>query len=377
MMKTLLKTSLYISLLTATACGSDGTERTRIQGTNFGGEVSTGQSNVAPDGSGNPDGLAAHLFTEQDAKEISPLVMAYKQSSTKAQNATQDASLNSERDFIKETLDAMMELTSHSPGRDFTITVTGDSAPNASALNQSLVVNKGIIDFASNLSLAMVLCHEVAHSTRNHSYRAEAEMQEYENKNKTKSDKLDSTLAELVAKNYDKEKGIFSHKKEDYQKVKPVWDAFWDGFIGFQKRFESEADVVGGRICANSGFTADEVEQGFITLFAKFGGSTATKSIDDQQFPVQQDEIGQLLHTIYASSSHPTDAERSEQIARIRPAFQEGASKTISDRWKKSFPGKSGLSLLPSNLTSGQLKIRHLSPIDSIVIRRTQSGIDR
>ncbi len=373
MMRLQTSTSLIAFIFTA-ACGSGGTERSRIQGSNFGGGAISGENNVAPE-SGEAS-VGGHLFTLKEAQDLSPLVMDYKESSTKAQVATQDATQNARRDFIGETLDAMMALEPHRPGRDFTITVTADPTPNASALNQSVVVNRGIIDFASNLSLAMVLCHEVAHSTRNHSSRAEAQMNDYENKNKTKSDTLDSTLSKLVAANYDKTKKIFSHKKEDYIKVKPVWDDFWNGFVAFQKRFESEADVVGGRICANSGFTADEVEEGFTSLFEKFGGGTVAKSIDDKEYPdIELADIGELLHKIYASDSHPTDAERAEQMERIKPAFKQGATKTIAERWKKSFPGKSGLTLLPYHLTSGQVRIHHQSPLDSVMIRRTQSRI--
>ena len=375
MMRLLRTTSLYITLLLPAACGGGGTERSRVAGSNYGGSPVSSENNVTPTTSN--EGLTGHLFTLKDAQELTPLVMPYQESSTKAQSATQDASLNEQRDFISETLNAMMDLQEHDPGRDFTVIVTADITPNASALNQSLVVNKGIIDFASNLSLAMVLCHEVAHSTRNHSARAEEQMQEYENKKKAKSDKLDAVLAKLVAENYDKTQKTFSHKKADYNDVKPVWDDFWTGFITYQKRFESEADVVGGRICANAGFTAAEVEEGFTSLFEKFGGGTIAKSIEDQEYTdIEEQDIGELLHKIYASDTHPTDAERTEQVVRVKEAFKEGASKTISDRWKNSFPGNAaGLTLLPSHLTSGKVRFNHQSPLDSVMIRRTQSRI--
>lgn len=374
MMKRVNPSIPYITLLLAVACGGGGTERTKIQGSNFGGDTNATENNVIS--TKDNEGLAAHLFTLKAAEEISPLVMPYKQSSTKAQSATQDATLNAQRDFISETLNDMMDLQQHKPGRDFTITVTSDPVPNASALNQSVVVNKGIIDFTSNLSLAMVLCHEVAHSTRNHSSRAEAQMQEYENKNKTKSDKLDAAIAKLVAENYNKTTKIFSHKKTDYAEVKPIWDDFWNDFVTFQKRFESEADVVGGRICANAGFSAEEVEEGFTTMFKKFAsGASVAKSISDKDYTVEEAAIGELLHDIYGTNSHPTDAERTEQIERVMTVFEEGSNKTIADRWKKDFPGKSGLSLLPSNLTGANVPFNHRSPLDNVMIDRTQSRI--
>jgi Zn-dependent protease with chaperone function len=365
---------LFTTLLLAVACGSGGTERRRVGGSNFGGSTVASQNNVAA--TGKNDGLASYLFTLKAAEQISPLVMSFKQSSTKEQDATQDSSLNAQRDFISETLNDMMDLKAHNPGRDFKVTVTSDTVPNASALNQSVVVNKGIIDFASNLSLAMVLCHEVAHSTRNHSSRAEAQIQDYENKNKTKSDKLDKTVAELVAANYDKSKKIFSHKNSDYVKVKPIWDDFWNGFVTFQKRFESEADVVGGRICANAGFSTAEVEEGFTSLFKQFAsGTTVPKNTADKDYTVEESEIGELLHEIYGTDTHPTDAERTEQIERVKTVFVQGTDKTIADRWKKDFPGKPGLTLVPFHLMSGKVAFKHRSPLDNVMIRHTQSSI--
>lgn len=314
--------------------------------------------------------LASWLFTLAEAEAINPLVLTYEAANAGDDAPVQSSSLTKTRDFIADFLGDMMVLAPHAPGRDFTVTVTDDSTPNASALNQSLVINKGIIDFASNLSLALVICHEAAHSGRNHSAKAEAQMTDYENKNKTKADDLDAALKQLVETNYNPSTQKFSHTESDYKRIKPLWDAFWGEFTEYQKRFESEADIVGGRMCANAGFSQEEVVEGFNSLFKLFKTMTV-KEMEFGTYTVPENEIGEFLHSIYNEDSHPTDQEREDQINRVRQAFKDGASKDIADRWKNDFP-KTSLRLTPDFSLLDHGNYRHRSPIDEAATARTQ-----
>lgn len=371
--RTPARTVILTSLLFLGACGQPqgASERSKSYGTapirngGNGQQTSANQNNNT-----NGDALASYLFSLADAKGITALVLPYAESSTKAQDDAQDASQNANRDFIAGILDDMMNLKPHAPGRDFTIVVSADPTPNASALNQSLVINKGIIGFAPSLSLAMVICHEVAHSTRNHSSQAETYMNEYENKNKAASDKLDAELKILVAKAWNKDTQKFNHTAADYKKIKPIWDAFWAGFIIYQKKLESEADVVGGRICANSGFSTDEVENGFNKLFDLFVGAPAAE-MNEGSYSVKEPDLGKFLQSIYGGDPHPSDTERRAQITRIKDAFVQGESPAIADKWKAHFTDNTGANLAPDALPDGHRRCAG----EDIMARHTQKAL--
>lgn len=366
------------SLLFQPACGDkeESTDRSKNYGTTPDGERGNPQQNPEnnPTDSattGSDPSLPSYLFSLADAQGISELVLPYVQSSTKDQTEAQDATQNANRDFIAGILDEMMNLKPHTPGRDFTVVVSADTAPNASALNQSLVINKGIISFAPSLSLAMVICHEVAHSTRNHSSQSEKFMTEYEIKKKSAAEKLDAELKTLVARVWNKDTQKFNHTTADYDKTKPIWDVFWGDFVIYLKKFESEADVVGGRICANSGFSTTEVEDGFNKLFDLFAGMSP-QPMKEGIYPVKESELGKFLQSVYGSDPHPTDAERRVQISRVKTAFVPGESTAIADKWKAHFVDKPGANLVPDSRPAGLI---HSQGVD-IMARRTQNTLN-
>lgn len=369
-------TSAMAAALAACGSGEQANNRSNAGGRNAGTGPSSkaGSANNATDDdsttSGGTGTLAPWLFSLTEAQAINPLVLPFEAASANDNAPPQSSSLTRQKNFISEILSDIMVLPAHSPGRDFKVTVTDDDSPNASALNQSLVINKGIMEFAPNLSLALVICHEAAHSGRNHSAKAEAQIQEYENKNKAKADALDTALQDLVETNYNPGTEKFTHRQSDYDRIKPLWDAFWGDFTNYQKRFESEADIVGARMCANAGFTQSEVVEGFTSLFKLFQGLTQ-KKLSPGTYTVREEEIGDFLHSIYSDDTHPTDREREDQILRVKQAFRENSIKDIAERWKNDFP-KTGLSLTPSFSLSVDAALKHRSPADDAAVARTQ-----
>lgn len=366
---------VFTLLLPLIGCGQseESTSRAKSYGTSPGGFRSSRQQAGGQDSAGS-DPTQPYLFSLSDAQAITELVLPYEPASASDVTDPQDATENANREFIAGILDEMMALKPHAPGRDFTVVVSADTTPNASALNQSLVINKGIIEFAPSLSLAMVICHEVAHSTRNHGSLTETFIKEYESKNKAASDELDAATIALVASAWNKSTQIFTHTPEDYQRVKPIWDAFWSGLTVNLKKLESEADIVGGRICANSGFSTAEVEDGFNQLFDLFSG-ISSKEVKYGSYPVKEQDLGKFLQTIYSEDSHPTDQERRQQITRVKAVFIQVESKDIADKWKTHFTDETGAKLTLDSMPA--MPTNHMQSLgEDIMARHTQSALN-
>jgi hypothetical protein len=207
------------------------------------------------------------------------------------------------------------------------------------ALNEKVVVNTGLLKIASGLSVAMVLCHESAHSARNHSHIYEQKLNDYDTQNKAKKDALDKALDTLLAAAYDEGTSTYTHRKADFDKAKPAWDAYWTPIDVVNKTIESEADIVGGQLCADAGFSQDEVVKGFTDLFNVFktldSGST---EVAEGEYEVKKDDLATFLQQLFGRQTHPTDDERLKQIARVEEVFKkDGTSPDIAQAWLSGF----------------------------------------
>jgi hypothetical protein len=290
------------------------------------------------------DGLPAYLFTLDGARKLKPLVRPLERA-TESDLPDNDASKNELRDLISDVLNDTMKLPVMSPGRNFNVRVARDNNVNAQALNENVVVNTGILNFAPPLSIAMVICHEVAHSTRNHSKEFETAVQGYDSGHGAAKAKYEAAMSDFLKNNYTESGKQLVVSQADYDKIKPLFDAYWGDLDITSRRIESEADIVGGQICANMGFTKDQVVQGFKDLFAQFQAHGATASFQPGAYTVDsKDDLPETLDEVFGRKSHPTDDERSEQVERVGDVFQgESAKDEIAQRWLKEYPDAAGI----------------------------------
>lgn len=318
--------------------------------------------------------LSPWLFSLEEAQAISPLVLPFV-AATGEEDSKHDTDFNAARDLIANFLSTTMKLAPHAPGRNFKVSVLNDEDTNAAAFNESLFFNTGLLNSASSLGVAIIACHEAAHSTRNHNSRGEKVLAEYETIFADKYAALEEAIEDLVSRRYDKAKGIFIHTVEDYEEMKSIWDDFWRVYASSQKKHESEADIVGGRICANAGFTAAEIQQGLSEIFMSLELLEESLSVEPGEHEVAEDELGEFLETIYGDS-HPTNTERLEQLSRVQGAFVTSKDTGVADKWKSNYPANGWTLAGTSDLKALKRVMHRLTPSQKMVARRIQMMLD-
>jgi hypothetical protein len=321
MQHTTLKTKylLYWAAITlCLGCGSTENNRTksRAEGNaeraateNYGGEASQGLP------------LPDYLFTVEQAREIVDLVSP-KETTNGAGAPPQLQKYDVFKQIFEEFLNRGMSLPEHAPGRKFDIYVIDQPEPNALTLNEMIVVHRGLIENVSPLSMALVLCHEAAHSTKNHGYKYEKQVKAYDPKVASSKVEAESAVEEYLARYLDRKNLTYTHNTREYAEASKKWNEYWHDLAVFAKTQESEADIVGGKICANLGFASTDVLEGatdlFSGLFKDLGASTQFR---DGSYKIEGLKIEQFVAALFAIDTHPTASERAQQFRRISEVF--------------------------------------------------------
>lgn len=323
-----------------------------------------------------PDGADAaltasrsgYLFEPADVDQLGKLVLPFIDIKAQSDSSTVVAKYESYRIFIGKELETAMAGVKLKPGRSFTINVNDNESQNAAmGGDQVLLINTGLLETMSVDGFVATLCHEIAHSVRNHAYHSH----KFFNESESSRD-----IETYVGKHYDTTKGEYKHDKAAYTKARKAWDAVAKDYGLAQKRRESEADVIGAVVCGKFGMAFDKYKQGIADLVSgtrfggvvnKEGGSSATTGTNapgangpgapagEDDFPppdsetvgppeiflagdgsgdtdpkdladgstlkVPASDIIDILFPL-APDSHPTPEERTEQLERLRQKLQ-------------------------------------------------------
>ncbi|SMF78373.1 M48 family metalloprotease [Pseudobacteriovorax antillogorgiicola] len=270
------------------------------------------------------ENLPPYLFKLSEAQQIAELVEAYLPTDYDMfADATAAANREELRAYFQSFLGSMMAIPGLSPGRELDVMVSDSDVPNASAAGQQIMINEGMLAVANSKSLLGVICHEIAHSSKNHSQKSEAD-QVFAG--------LDGFLQsnEFVTYINAAYNGTtYTHNKADYDALRKTWDEVAKDPSVYSRRHESEADIVGGMLCAHLGMSADEFYQSQLQLRkALEAGQGAPQSAnnlqDGTQIPIGQDEIQDFVTGfLFPLNSHPTGKERDSQLLRTKTAIQK------------------------------------------------------
>lgn len=323
------------------------------------GEDALNGGGVQGNGNGSPAGeqpqkpeppLAAYMVSETEIDTLLPIVQAYKPVDAAPETVASAAAFESARQYMERALNGIMSLKALAPGRQIKAFVASDPQVNAYADPwQQVVVNSGLLQQSPSAAAVMsVLCHELAHSARNHSFHV------MEGLTTGQSGRLFDTyitaLDDYLRQTFNPATGIYVHDSAGYARVKSVFDNYAAWKSPFDLTQEAEADAIGAMICATAGMPSEEFAAGqkafFDSLEALTEGDDAAgqgKAIepkdladgDSFQVPSAQD----LELFLFQAPTHPSHSERIQQMRQLtkRIAKFHDGSATQYKAWRDGY----------------------------------------
>lgn len=290
--------------------------------------------------------LPRYLFKRADIEKIKKIVEPYRPIPSSPIPSLRNAANLS--NFIETTVNASMKLPVHSPGRTFKVSIINNRSFNAFMTSDSRIgLHLPTAVETSDDELLAVICHEMAHSARNHGYKDAVELDR----------KIPSQLATRINTYFrsqlDQDRGIYTHNEPEYRKLREEWDQNFSEASDNLKRAESEADLIGARICNNMGMAIDVFTRALDTFFGRTGSGAKPRKLRDGD-AFSNVEAKTLVKVLFPITEHPTGQERTDQINRLQ-AYLKGnlndQDPNLYKNWKKGIKeavrsvGNRGLSL--------------------------------
>ncbi|MCX6130405.1 MAG: M48 family metalloprotease [Proteobacteria bacterium] len=331
-------------------------------------------SDSDPSNQGKPssgEALPPYLMSLEQAQAITTLIEPYQRPPFQEEPLPGVVSTNYSqlRSFIENFSNKVFLLPNLKPGRTFKVTIMEDEVFNASADGfQNIFINTGLVKTAGSLGSLEVVCHEMAHSSKNHSLKNPENMLSEAQKNTL--NQFHSKLDAYMNLAFDAAAGVYTHDRAQYLQLRQQWDQVGPELSNFFKHNKSEADVVGGMICAELGLAPIELltamkennklAEGLLAEQSK--QEDPTKIPDKTRINMTREEAESFVqYFLFPLASHPTDVEREKQIERVTPAIElrYRSVQTLVSEWKTEMASQSGLSLTggpdPSEIAKNQI----------------------
>lgn len=202
-----------------------------------------------------------YLYEMGDLAALGNLLLPYVQppeADAFANDANVATGLEAYREFLQQALSEGMQLRPLAPGRALKLRILKDASFNATMDSyQKMRVYTGYLTQGTPSGLIATMCHEIAHSARNHGM--------LKRKPGSAVEAIQTKIEKYLVQQYDVATSRYTHDKVAYLALRKEWDAGPAQTLGtLNKRTESEADIIGGMICGAFGMSAELYRQGFI-----------------------------------------------------------------------------------------------------------------
>jgi Zn-dependent protease with chaperone function len=295
-------------------------------------KVEVCQAAAARDSAGAEMGAEAeargYMFSTDDVEEITQLVEPYVSPGGSPSIDDESSDFGDVRGYVEEFLNRALAIAPLAPGRTVTVHVLDDDAINAYADGyQNVEVNTGYLKNIDAQPFLATLCHELAHSAKNHvvkriDFQLAAGLTPDLNA-------FDEASKAFFAKQYDTAKGVYTHDVDGWRRVDALWQKVAPRIGAFSKRTESEADIVGAMICGQLGMSPDRFIDGYREEAQVIERIYGRSSRDDVTGPAQLKDgetfkfpSDAMFTFLFPTDSHPTDDERESQLKRLEPIIQ-------------------------------------------------------
>jgi hypothetical protein len=275
--------------------------------------------------------LAPYLFKRDDFQKIKKIVDPYKPVASGSVPSVRNG--KNLVQFIESTINGAMKMSVHAPGRKFKVSIVDSKDMNAFMTGDSRMgLHLGTIAKSDENEILAVICHEMAHSARNHAYRSAQEP------NVRLPRKLLNQLNNYIGTQFDRNRATYVHNEKDYILLKKEWDEAIFEFETLAKKDESEADLIGAKICGNMGMDAQLYHNSIVSLFKKAGGDARPLKIKDGSTfaNVTQNAMFKVLFPIF---KHPTHEERDQQLSRLKSLLKTSSLDQDSTFYKSWIAG--------------------------------------
>jgi predicted Zn-dependent protease len=183
-----------------------------------------------------------------------------------------------------------------------------------------------------------IVCHELAHSALNHSFKT---FKKFDDPNITAA--FDARDTYMTA-HYDEARGVYRHERAAYAAAVQRFSAGTGELSVFDRREESEADVVGGMLCGQMGMpvkTYANLLIGFLRkVDAAVGGSGGAEvkpgdMTDGEELQVSKDSAQAFTFPL---DDHPTNDERAAQLQRLADTIgKRYAQAGYAEEWARNW----------------------------------------
>jgi hypothetical protein len=262
--------------------------------------------------------LPPYLFRRNEFQKIKKIVDPYKPVSS-ASIPSMRNSANLVR-LIESTINEAMKMPVHAPGRKFKVSIVDSKSMNAFMTGDSRMgLNLGTIQKSDNNEILAVICHEMAHSARNHIYQSSQE------EDVRLPSKLVNRLNSYIGAQFDRNRATYTHDEEGYVPLRKEWDEAISEVETSAKKAESEADLIGAKICGNMGMDTQMYEKSLISFLKKASGNARPLKLrDGSTFTGASPKA--VFQALFPIIEHPTNEERGEQISRLKSLLKTSTS---------------------------------------------------
>lgn len=232
--------------------------------------------------------------------------------------------------FIVDFFAKAMKAKAFSPGRDFHVVISDSKdVINMSMTTQTIYITHSNFEYAKDsTSWLQVLCHEAAHSARNHMYKnPDQGMSKLAN-----DPTLSSVLNDFYYATYDQRRAVYVHSERAVDELMRFWGPALRELEIANKKVEAEADAVGMAICAHLGLEPVKYREAhgvFSTFVEEFYEKVENKGPpplrDGEELPMSEDDLSAFLlaEFLVLRDTHPTNAERMLQHENLTPVFNK------------------------------------------------------
>src|SRR5690606_21155714 len=135
---------------------------------------------------------------------------------------------------------------------------------------------------------------------------------------------------------------VYSHDAAAFATLKPRILQEAEARYHQMKRFEAEADVVGGFVCGAAGMTGEQYVSAKISalqaMIAAIGGSEIpTEPPHGTRLQIRDtSELLQYIESFAGFDAHPTNQERFRQLQIAKPLYRASSPSLVGD-WSSAF----------------------------------------
>jgi hypothetical protein len=289
----------------------------------------------------SPQDLAAELNlttefpTTADIQGTKPLVAAYiTPPYGPAPDVLKDlAGSDQIKAYLQTLVNQLIGAPALAPGRTFAVKIQDTQQNNANMdMYQTMRIYRGMFQDSTAAYLLGTLCHEMTHSARNHGIKLGATYEHFLDPSQPAVAAYRQRLADFEARYLNESTNTYTHNAAAFQDLLAAYMPVMSTPLMHSRRHESEADIIGGIICAMNGMPSAAYIQTYYEdvvsdqLNPQVGPGGAQLK-DGDQIQINDADMDDFVENVLlmdpAHSTHPTPEQRYNQLQQFKSLIDQ------------------------------------------------------